>query len=95
VPAKTRALARYLARLAPRLPLVSAYSWAGTFAETRDGLPYFGVHPQRGPRVRFAMAYGGNGITYSYLGAEVLRAQIERRAHPLSKLYSFCRLERG
>jgi glycine/D-amino acid oxidase-like deaminating enzyme len=91
VPAKARALQRYLHRLAPHLPFVPAYSWAGTFAETRDGLPFFGSHAQRGPRVLYAMAYGGNGITYSALGAGVLRAQIERRAHPLAELYSFRR----
>jgi hypothetical protein len=40
------------------------------------------------------MAYGGNGITYSMLGAGLLRARIERRAHPLWPLFSFQRLER-
>jgi hypothetical protein len=36
----------------------------------------------------FAMAYGGNGITYSLLGATLLRALIEKRPHPLAALYS-------
>ncbi|BCT91325.1 oxidoreductase [Lysobacter helvus] len=79
--------------LLPRLPtLAPGFSWAGTFAETADGLPFFGAHAQRGPRVHYAMAYGGNGITYSMLGAGLLRAQIERRAHPLAKLFGFARL---
>ena len=69
-------------------------SWAGTFAETEDGLPFFGPHRQWGPRVHFAMAYGGNGITYSMLGAGLLRALIERRKHALWPLFSFERLER-
>jgi len=69
-----------------------AFAWAGTFAETSDGLPLFGRHPQYGPRVLFALAYGGNGITYSMLGAGLLRAQIEAREHPLAKLFSFARL---
>jgi glycine/D-amino acid oxidase-like deaminating enzyme len=43
-------------------------------------------------RVLFALAYGGNGITYSMLGAGLLRAQIERRPHPLTALFSFARL---
>lgn len=89
---KARRLQRYIERLAPHLPYVPAFAWAGTFAETRDGLPFFGSHPQRGPRVLFAMAYGGNGITFSVLGAELLRAQIERREHPLRELYGFGRL---
>ena len=77
--------------LFPQLPLQPAFAWAGTFAETRDGLPWFGAHAQHGPRVLFAMAYGGNGITYSALGAQLLRATIERRRHPLKTLFSFQR----
>lgn len=75
----------------PHLEMAPAFAWAGTFAETADGLPFFGPHPQRGPRVHFAMAYGGNGITYSMLGAGVVRAAIERRPHELAELYSFAR----
>ncbi|PZQ20291.1 MAG: amino acid oxidase, partial [Stenotrophomonas acidaminiphila] len=76
------------------LALTPAFSWAGTFAETEDGLPFFGPHEQWGPRVHFAMAYGGNGITYSMLGAGLLRALIERRKHALWPLFSFQRMER-
>jgi hypothetical protein len=38
------------------------------------------------------MAYGGNGITYSAIGAEMLRARIERRRHPLAGTFGFERL---
>jgi hypothetical protein len=38
------------------------------------------------------MAYGGNGITYSRLGAGLLRARVERRGHPLARLFSFARV---
>ncbi len=78
----------------PSLDPVSAFAWGGTFAETADGLPFFGPHAQWGPRVQFAMAYGGNGITYSMIGAGLLRANIERRRHPLQSLFGFGRLER-
>ncbi|QWP75417.1 FAD-binding oxidoreductase [Lysobacter sp. K5869] len=77
-----------------RLQLQPAFAWAGTFAETADGLPWFGAHAQYGPRVLFAMAYGGNGITYSMIGAELLRARIERRGHALARLFSFARRPR-
>ena len=77
----------------PQLRLQPAFAWAGTFAETEDGLPFFGPHPQHGPRVHFAMAYGGNGITYAMIGATLLRALIERRKHPLAALFSFGRLD--
>ena len=86
---KAATLARKVARIFPQLDFKPAYSWAGTFAETRDGLPYFGAHPQYGPRVHFAMAYGGNGITYSMIGAGLLHASITRRKHPLQALFGF------
>ncbi len=94
VASRSRKLGKQVAELFPHLPLAPAFAWAGTFAETDDGLPFFGAHPQHGPRVHFAMAYGGNGIVYSMLGAGLLRAAIERTRHPLTQLFSFARLER-
>lgn len=92
---KAARLQRKLAKLFPQLQAKPAFAWAGTFAETSDGLPLFGQHSQYGPRVLFALAYGGNGITYSMLGAGLLRAQIERRRHALTELFSFSRLGYG
>jgi glycine/D-amino acid oxidase-like deaminating enzyme len=87
---KARRLLVKIKDMFPRMEMLQpAFSWAGTFAETDDGLPFFGAHPQHGPRVLFAMAYGGNGITYSLIGAQILRARIERRAHPLAALFGF------
>ena len=90
---KAATLQRKVARLLPHIQMQLAFAWAGTFAETSDGLPLFGRHPQYGPRVLFALAYGGNGISYSMLGAGLLRAQIERRPHPLTRLFAFSRLK--
>jgi len=86
---KQQRLQDKLAKLWPDLAYTPAFAWAGTFAETKDGLPFFGAHPSLGPRVLFAMAYGGNGITYSMIGAGLLRAAIERRKHALAGLFSF------
>ena len=90
---KSDKLRKQVRRLFPDLPLEPAFAWAGTFAETSDGLPFFGAHAEHGPRVLFAMAYGGNGITYSMLGAGLLRAAIEKRKHPLARLFGFGRLK--
>lgn len=94
VNAKAETLRKHVQKLLPHLPVTPVFAWAGTFAETEDGLPFFGPHEQTGSRVHFAMAYGGNGITYSMLGAGLIRALIERRSHPLERLFSFKRLER-
>lgn len=73
----------------PQLDLEPAFAWAGTFGETEDGLPFFGAHEEWGPNVKFAMAYGGNGITYSVIGAQILAASLQGRGHPLRELFSF------
>lgn len=93
VPKKAAALCAKARTLFPHLPLKPAFAWGGTFAETADGLPFFGPHAEHGPRVLFAMAYGGNGITYSVLGARIIREMIERRRSALRALFSFGRLE--
>jgi glycine/D-amino acid oxidase-like deaminating enzyme len=66
-----------------------AYAWGGSFAATRDGLPYIGRVPGMHPRLQFALCYGGNGITYSVLAGEMVRAGIERVAHPLEEVFGF------
>ena len=92
---KAEILVKQVKALFPDLSINPTFSWGGTFAETDDGLPFFGPHEQYGPRVHFAMAYGGNGISYSMLGAGLLRALIEERSHPLSELFSFSRGRHG
>ena len=94
VQSKAAKLAKRVSKLFPQLPLHIAFSWAGTFAETDDGLPFFGSHEQHGPRVHFAMAYGGNGITYSLIGAELLRDSFLGKRHPCTALFGFARLKR-
>ncbi|EGN75905.1 glycine/D-amino acid oxidase, deaminating [Idiomarina sp. A28L] len=89
---KCQKLINRIADIFPNFELKPTFSWAGTFAETADGLPFFGPHEQHGPRVLFAMAYGGNGITYSMIGAKLLREQIQGRQHKLAQLFSFERL---
>lgn len=91
---KSEKLAKRVKEMFPDLPLRIAFAWAGTFAETDDGLPFFGPHEQHGPHVHFAMAYGGNGITYSLIGAELLRDKLLGKKHPCEKLFSFDRLKR-
>lgn len=89
---KARTLHRKFGKLFPHVDATPAFAWAGTFAETADGLPFFGPHPALSPRVHFALAYGGNGITYSLIGAGLLRAHVERRRHPLAALFGFARV---
>ncbi len=69
---KTKTLVRKFQKMFPEIKMEVAYSWAGTFAETKDGLPYIGTVPEI-PRTYLAMDYGGNGITCSVIAAEIIR----------------------
>ncbi|MEX1020110.1 MAG: FAD-dependent oxidoreductase [Litorilinea sp.] len=48
-----------------------AFSWAGTFGETKDGLAYIG-ETEEVPNAYWAMGYGGNGITWSMIASRIL-----------------------
>jgi glycine/D-amino acid oxidase-like deaminating enzyme len=89
IPRKVEKLLARLRKLMPDMKPDVGFAWAGTFAETADGLPWFGAHPKLDPRVLFAMAYGGNGITYSAIGAHILANAVREKSHPLSALFGF------
>lgn len=78
-------------RWLPGRALVPAHAWAGVFGQTRDGLAYIGAHPQLDPRIHFALGYGGNGITFSAVAAEVLAARIAGRGHRYAETFAFDR----
>jgi glycine/D-amino acid oxidase-like deaminating enzyme len=86
LPSKLRALHAAAARRLPDVPLEVGYGWAGTFAETPDGLPYIGGHPAA-PRCLFALGFGGNGITYSALAAAYLAAALTGAPDPEAALF--------
>ncbi len=68
-----------------------AYTWAGSFARTPDGLPFIGPVPGANPRLQFALCFGGNGITYSAHAGEIIRAHVEGRGHALDDVFGFGR----
>jgi glycine/D-amino acid oxidase-like deaminating enzyme len=74
----------------PKIDLEVAYPWAGTFAETKDGLAYIGSLPDF-PRYLFALGFGGNGITYAAVAAEIIRDQLLQRPNPAARLFRFDR----
>ena len=76
LPGKQRRLERKLGKLLPHLQAETAFAWAGTFGETKDGLAYIGPR-QKGDRLLFALGYGGNGITYSVQAARLLTDLIQ------------------
>jgi glycine/D-amino acid oxidase-like deaminating enzyme len=71
IPEKAIVLARRLAALWPPAKLDLEFRWSGTFDNTSDGLPLIG--PVSGAKgIYAAYGYGGNGITFSFLAAQLI-----------------------
>lgn len=87
---KTRELAEAFGRKFPDIPLRVDFAWTGTFAETKDGLPFIGSIKQR-PHTYFALGFGGNGITFSQVAAEILRDFAVGRKNADAKIFTFDR----
>jgi glycine/D-amino acid oxidase-like deaminating enzyme len=66
------------------------YAWEGLFAKTPDGLPYIGAH-RRYPKHWFALGYGGNGMTFGFLAAQILARLIQGRATDDDAMFGFNR----
>jgi glycine/D-amino acid oxidase-like deaminating enzyme len=67
------------------------YAWEGLFATTPDGLPYIGRH-RHYPRHLFALGYGGNGMTFGFLAAQIIARMVQGTALPADTLFRFGRL---
>lgn len=90
LPEKRRALTERFREMFPRIRMEPARAWAATFAETEDGLPYIGEHPAY-PGALFALGYGGNGITFGVVAAEIVRDFCLGRPNPDAEIFRFGR----
>ena len=90
IKAKALKLEGHFRKLMPSLKWEPAFAWAGTFAETRDGLAYIGAHRDH-PLCYFALGFGGNGIVFSLIAAEVIRADLAGKVHPWALPFRFDR----
>ena len=89
IPAKSAALCRRF-RETFGIEIAPESAWAGVFGETKDGLPYIGPH-QQFPLGLFALGYGGNGITFSLIAAQIIRDALLGRSNPDAQLFGFDR----
>ena len=88
LPQKASALKKAFENKFPHLPLKIDFSWAGAFATTNDGLPFIGQIPAL-PGTFFALGYGGNGISFSYIAARQITASIKGDNQTDLNLFSF------
>lgn len=69
---KNQDILKRFKKLFPDSKIEIDFYWCGTFGETKDGLPYIGEHKKH-PNMYFALGYGGNGITFSVIAAEMIK----------------------
>jgi len=83
-------LVKRFQQLFPGAEFRPEYSWAGTFAETQDGLAYIGQVDDR-PRAYFALGYGGNGITFSTVAAKIISDLYTGTPNADAEIFRFAR----
>lgn len=93
LPAKTRTLERKLHALLPGLDPRADLAWCGSFGTSATGTPSIGPVPGM-PGCYAVLGYGGNGITFSALAAQVLRSNVLGETDPDGDLFSFRRPRR-
>jgi glycine/D-amino acid oxidase-like deaminating enzyme len=91
---KIARLQEKLARLFPQLDTQAEFAWAASFGESVTGLPTIGEIP-RHKNCWAALGYGGNGITYSRIAAEIIRSALTGEPDVDADLYAFGRSPRG
>ena len=87
---KTYQLIRRFRSIFPAIRLESAFSWAGVFGSTKDGLAYIGCNPKF-PGGYFALGFGGNGITFSQIASGILADLFLGRRNLDERIFRFDR----
>lgn len=75
-------------KIFPKILFKKEYQWTGTFGSTKDGLPYIGPY-EKLPNSLFALGFGGNGITFSQIAAEINRDLILGKKNPDAEIFKF------
>ncbi|MGH1515935.1 NAD(P)/FAD-dependent oxidoreductase [Chryseobacterium sp. JK1] len=87
---KEKEIVKTLKKIKPDYHFYTDFVWAGTFGETKDGLPYIGEH-KKFKNSYFVLGFGGNGITFSVTGMEMASLFMKNKKHLLSPYFKFGR----
>jgi glycine/D-amino acid oxidase-like deaminating enzyme len=85
---KTKIILRKLKKMFPDVVAEADFAWTGTFGASDTGLPSIGQIPGM-DRCYAVLGYGGNGITFSMLAAQLIRNLITGSGDSDSDLFSF------
>lgn len=88
---KAKQLGLDFRKLFPKVPFDAEFSWTGTFGVTEDGLPFIGEYPEL-PNSFFSLGFGGNGITFSWIAAEIISGLVLGKRNPDAAIFSFSRI---
>jgi glycine/D-amino acid oxidase-like deaminating enzyme len=83
---KAATLVKKAGELLPHVRISPSHVWAGAFGETRDSLPVIDRLPGV-PHCHVVAGFGGNGVTYSVIAAEVIAALLRGTPDPDADLY--------
>lgn len=83
---KAKTLQNKLKSLIPEIEFQTEYKWAGAFGNSTTGLPF--IAPARSMDNVWAVAgLGGNGITYSVIASQIVKASFCGKTDPDADLY--------
>jgi glycine/D-amino acid oxidase-like deaminating enzyme len=86
IPKKIAAIARKAKRIFPNLDFKADYAWTGSFGESPTGLPAIGPIREM-PRCYAVLGFGGNGITFSMLAAQLISRHMQGIKDPDAEIF--------
>jgi glycine/D-amino acid oxidase-like deaminating enzyme len=89
-PTKIDQIEAKLGRLLPGIDPRADYAWSGSFGASPTGSPSIGTVP-RMKNCYAVLGYGGNGITFSMMAAQLLSTTLGGGSDPDADLFSFRR----
>lgn len=87
---KAERLIKRTRKLFPEINFKEDFNWSGALGVTKDGLPFFGEHPDY-PGAVFMLALGGNGIIFSVQGMELILKILAKEPDTFLNYYRFDR----
>ncbi len=88
---KAKELKKDFNKLFPQIEFTPEFNWTGTFGSTKDGLPFIGRYKPL-PNSFFSLGFGGNGITFSLIAAEIITGLLLGKDNPDAKIFAFERV---
>jgi glycine/D-amino acid oxidase-like deaminating enzyme len=80
-----KALSSYIQKVFPKSSYTVTHKWSGPILEPVDGLPFIG--PIDHKNVLYAMAFSGNGMTYSAISAQIFSDIVRGKRNKLLHIY--------